>query len=98
MAADKRCSHADQIRVVAIRENVRGCEDCLKIGGTWVHLRMCLTCGHVACCNSSPHRHAHQHWQATGHPIIQSVEPGEDWVWCQVDETFLKELPPPAAS
>jgi uncharacterized UBP type Zn finger protein len=98
MSTDKRCSHVDQISVVANGDNVRGCEDCLKIGGTWVHLRMCLTCGYVGCCNSSPNRHARKHWKATGHAIIQSVEPGEDWVWCQVDETYLKELPPLAAS
>jgi uncharacterized UBP type Zn finger protein len=93
MSTDKACSHTDQIKVVAVRDNVTGCEDCLKIGGTWVHLRMCLTCGYVGCCNSSPNRHARKHWKSTGHPIIQSVEPGEDWVWCQVDETYLKELP-----
>ncbi len=94
MSTDKQCSHADQIRLVAIQDNVQGCEDCLKIGGTWVHLRMCLTCGHIGCCNSSPNRHARKHWKTTGHPIIQSLEPGEDWVWCQVDETYLRELPP----
>lgn len=98
MSTGKQCSHADQIRVVAIQENIQGCEDCLKIGATWVHLRMCLTCGYVGCCNSSPNRHARRHWKATGHPIIQSVEPGEDWVWCQVDKMYLKEAPPPATS
>ena len=98
MSTDKRCNHTDQIRIVADRDKVQGCEDCLKIGGTWVHLRMCLSCGYVGCCNSSPNRHARKHWKATGHPIIQSVEPGEDWVWCQVDKVYLKDLPPLAAS
>lgn len=93
MDTKEQCSHKDQIRVVADRDKVQGCEDCLKIGGTWVHLRMCLTCGYVGCCNSSPNRHARKHWKATGHPIIQSVEPGEDWVWCQIDNMYLKELP-----
>ena len=86
MSTDKQCSHADQIRVVAIQDNVLGCEDCLKIGGTWVHLRMCLTCGHVGCCNSSVGRHADLHLHETGHPIMLSIEPGEAWRWCHIDE------------
>jgi hypothetical protein len=63
-----------------------GCEDCLRIGSTWVHLRLCLTCGHVGCCDSSPNRHARKHFHHSGHPIIQSFEPGENWRWCFVDE------------
>lgn len=66
-----------------------GCEDCLKIGSSWVHLRLCLTCGHVACCDSSPSRHARKHFYAVGHPIIQSFEPGEDWRWCYADENYV---------
>jgi uncharacterized UBP type Zn finger protein len=64
----------------------RGCVDCLKIGDTWVHLRLCLTCGYVGCCDQSKNKHARKHWQAAGHPLIQSLERGEDWRWCFVDE------------
>ena len=78
------CSHRDTIRDVAPGTN--GCEECLKIGGRWVHLRMCRTCGHVGCCDSSPNRHATAHFRATGHPIARSIEPGESWSWCYVDE------------
>jgi hypothetical protein len=62
------------------------CEDCVKIGGRWLHLRMCLLCGHVGCCDDSPHRHATAHFHATGHPVIRSAEPGEDWRWCYVHQ------------
>jgi hypothetical protein len=79
------CSHTDQIRVEAPDE-VEGCEDCLRTGDRWMHLRVCLTCGHVGCCDSSPNRHASAHARAEEHPIVQSVEPGEDWCWCYVDE------------
>jgi hypothetical protein len=85
---DIGCSHVDQIREVTPSSD--GCEDCLKIGGWWVHLRLCLTCGHVACCDSSPNRHASAHARAAGHPIVRSFEPGEDWVWCYVDEVVLE--------
>jgi len=78
------CSHVDQVRKV--EPSAKGCEDCLKMGGQWVHLRMCLVCGHVGCCDSSPSRHATKHFQATGHPIMRSIEPGESWAWCFVDE------------
>ena len=64
------------------------CADCLPIGGRWVHLRCCLTCGHVGCCDSSPNRHARRHAHAVGHPIVQSFQPGEDWRWCYVDEAL----------
>ena len=60
----------------------RGCEDCLKTGDTWVHLRLCVHCGHVGCCDSSKNRHATQHSRAEDHPVIKSLEPGEDWMWC----------------
>ncbi|GAA4684749.1 hypothetical protein Prum_064150 [Phytohabitans rumicis] len=64
-----------------------GCQDCLAAGSRdWVHLRLCLTCGHVGCCDSSPMRHASAHFRAAGHPVIQSFQPGEDWRWCYVDE------------
>jgi len=76
------CTHLDQIREVTPR--TQGCEECLQIGDTWVHLRLCLTCGHVGCCDESKNRHATKHFHATQHPIIQSFEPGEDWKWCYV--------------
>jgi hypothetical protein len=66
-----------------------GCEDCLKIGGRWVHLRLCMACGHVGCCDNSPGRHATGHFHGTDHPIIRSYEPGENWWWCYVDDAVL---------
>ncbi len=66
-----------------------GCEECLREGSRWVHLRRCLSCGHVGCCDSSPRRHATGHWQATSHPVIRSIEPAEEWAWCFADELFL---------
>jgi uncharacterized UBP type Zn finger protein len=78
------CTHLSEIRNV--RPNTAGCEECLKIGARWVHLRMCLSCGHVGCCDDSPNRHATKHFHAARHPIMQSIEPGEDWRWCFVDE------------
>jgi uncharacterized UBP type Zn finger protein len=77
------CTHFHQI---ATREgNTDGCEECLKMGDTWVHLRVCLTCGHVGCCDDSKNKHATKHFHATGHPVIRSKEPGETWGWCYVD-------------
>jgi hypothetical protein len=67
----------------------RGCEECLQTGSPWVHLRLCLTCGHVGCCDSSPNRHARWHAGLVAHPIVQSFEPGENWRWCYVDENFV---------
>lgn len=78
------CSHLDQIHPV--KPSAAGCEDCLRIGGSWVHLRICMTCGHMGCCDSSPNRHATKHHHSTGHPIVRSMEPGEDWGWCYTDE------------
>jgi hypothetical protein len=79
------CTHLDQIRV-AIPEEVPGCEECLKTGSGWVHLRACRTCGKIGCCDSSPGKHASVHAAAEGHAIASSLEPGEDWSWCFVDE------------
>ncbi|MFC0432536.1 UBP-type zinc finger domain-containing protein [Kutzneria buriramensis] len=67
----------------------QGCEECLAGGTSWLHLRLCLTCGHVGCCDSSPMRHASQHAHAVGHPIVESFEPGENWRWCYVDQAFV---------
>jgi uncharacterized UBP type Zn finger protein len=87
------CTHLDQITDVAPEAD--GCVDCLTIGDTWVHLRLCMTCGHVGCCNSSKNKHASAHARSASHPIVQSFEPGEDWYWCYVDEVaFLVEDSP----
>jgi len=83
----QRCEHTDQIRDVVA--SAQGCEDCLKTGDWWVHLRECLICGYVGCCDQSPKRHATAHFHATEHPIIRSFEPGEDWRWCFVDEVLV---------
>ncbi|HLE58561.1 MAG TPA: UBP-type zinc finger domain-containing protein [Candidatus Limnocylindria bacterium] len=80
------CRHLDGLAPVT--PSADGCEDCLKIGGRWVHLRICLNCGHVGCCDNSPNRHASRHFAETGHPVMQSFEPGEDWIWCFVDEVY----------
>jgi uncharacterized UBP type Zn finger protein len=79
------CSHVDQIRLVT-PQTADGCEECLKSGDSWVHLRLCLECGHVGCCDSSKNRHATKHFHQTGHPIMQSFQPGEDWGWCYIDQ------------
>jgi uncharacterized UBP type Zn finger protein len=81
------CRHLEFIRDV--RPSAPGCEDCLRTGSWWVHLRMCMTCGYVGCCDSSPNKHASKHARTVGHPIVRSMEPGEDWLWCYVDEVFL---------
>jgi uncharacterized UBP type Zn finger protein len=84
------CSHLDTIRITEVPETVAGCEECLKIGATWMHLRMCMGCGTIRCCDSSPNRHASKHAAESKHPIMRSAQPGEDWCWCYVDEvTFV---------
>ena len=80
------CSHLDQVEVLELPPNVEGCEDCLRIGAQWVHLRMCQSCGHIGCCDASPNRHATAHNAATGHPVIRSAQPGEDWSYCYEDD------------
>jgi len=87
--ADAGCTHVDPAQVTALPEPVLGCEECLKIGGRWVHLRMCLVCGKVGCCDNSPNRHATAHFRETDHPLIRSAQPGENWWWCYVDEVML---------
>jgi hypothetical protein len=82
-----RCRHTGQAR--AVTPGTPGCEECLALGDTWVQLRICMSCGHVGCCDSSKNRHGRLHWQASGHAIIKSAEPGEDWAWCFVDEAVL---------
>ena len=83
------CSHLDEVEVRELPHEVEGCEDCLASGGKWLHLRICLTCGHVGCCDDSPNRHATAHHHASSHPLIRSLEPGEDWCWCYVDDVAL---------
>ncbi|WP_129776426.1 ubiquitin carboxyl-terminal hydrolase 14 [Peristeroidobacter soli] len=79
------CEHIGHIKPLPPK-TPQGCEECLKSGGRWVHLRLCLTCGHVGCCDSSPNRHATKHFHATQHPVMASYEPDERWAWCFVDE------------
>ena len=83
----KKCQHLDQIHDV--KPQTHGCEECLKLGDKWVHLRVCQTCGHVGCCDSSKNRHASAHFRQTKHPIIASGEPGEKWKWCYIDEVVF---------
>ena len=85
------CEHISAI--LPVKSSADGCEDCLKIGGSWVHLRICESCGNVGCCDSSPNRHATKHYHSTRHPIISSREPGEDWGYCYVDDIFYETLP-----
>jgi uncharacterized UBP type Zn finger protein len=85
------CDHVGAVTILEVKRPAAGCEDCLKMGGQWVHLRECLTCGHIGCCDSSPNRHATAHFKVVGHPIVTSVEPGETWVWCYIDEEALAE-------
>jgi uncharacterized UBP type Zn finger protein len=88
---DFDCSHVDSI-IADMAPSSTGCEDCLRIGSSWMHLRRCMACGHIGCCDSSPMRHATAHFHESGHPIIQSFEPGEDWLWCYVDDVAF-EIP-----
>ena len=83
------CTHLDQIQDVEPR-TPDGCEECLAMSDSWVHLRKCLICGHIGCCDNSRNKHATGHFHETGHPLIQSFEPGEDWLWCYVDELMLR--------
>ena len=89
------CAHLNQVRPV--KPKTKGCEECLKMGDTWVHLRLCLSCGHVGCCDSSPSQHARHHAAASGHPIVRSYEPGEDWFYDYTTDQVLDgpDLAPP---
>jgi len=82
------CAHLDQIHEVTPSGD--GCEDCLRMGASWVHLRLCLECGHVGCCDDSPNKHATKHYRATTHPVIRSFEPGERWRYCYPDDLFVE--------
>jgi uncharacterized UBP type Zn finger protein len=87
-----QCTHLDHVHDVTPK-TPNGCEECLKMGTPWVHLRLCLECGHVGCCDDSPQTHATKHFHATKHPVMRSFQPGEDWGWCFVDELFLEPAP-----
>ncbi len=92
----RACEHLPEIRRVHPR-TPEGCEECLAMGSDWVHLRLCLVCGHVGCCDNSRHKHATAHFNTTHDPIMQSFEPGENWGWCYVDELFIEPAPLPEA-
>ena len=83
------CTHLDQIEVTELPAAVDGCEECLKTGGAWLHLRICLSCGKVGCCDSSPGRHASRHALEAEHPLIRSLEPGEEWSFCFIDDVGM---------
>lgn len=84
------CTHIDSVEYLDPPDEIAGCEECLKLGMSWVHLRMCQECGHIGCCDNSEGKHATAHFRETGHPLIRSAEPGEDWSWCYVDEAMLR--------
>jgi uncharacterized UBP type Zn finger protein len=84
------CTHVGSMKIT--RTSTRVCGECVARGDTWVHLRLCLECGHVGCCDSSKNRHATRHFHRTQHPLVRSLEPGERWVWCYVDEIVAGEL------
>ena len=86
----KVCSHLDQVKFTDTRKH--GCEECLKTGDSWVHLRLCMECGHVGCCDSSKNKHATKHYHHTQHPLVRSLEPGESWIWCYVDQDIVGEV------
>ncbi len=85
-----KCTHLDKIKITSTDKHE--CEECVKLGDSWVHLRLCLSCGHVGCCDSSKNKHATRHYHSSSHPLIRSIEPGESWVWCYVDEFIPAEL------
>jgi uncharacterized UBP type Zn finger protein len=84
------CLHLQQADT-ATKPRAKGCEECLKMGDSWVHLRLCLACGHVGCCDSSKNTHATKHFHSTSHPVMRSLERGESWMWCFVDEQMAEE-------
>ncbi len=90
------CSHLQRFtrsRETAVTPSAEGCEECLRAGQRWVHLRLCMTCGHVGCCDSSPGKHATRHFHETEHPVMKSFEPGENWAWCYLDEEMVGSIP-----
>ncbi|MEP6621815.1 MAG: UBP-type zinc finger domain-containing protein [bacterium] len=90
------CTHLNHVHRVSAR-TPEGCEECLAAGTPWVHLRMCLECGHVGCCDQSLMKHATKHFHATKHPVMRSFQPDEDWGWCYIDEMFIEPAPRPVS-
>ncbi|WP_432535007.1 UBP-type zinc finger domain-containing protein [Kineococcus arenarius] len=90
------CTHLAAVNEDAA-PSAEGCEDCLRTGGRWVHLRMCSSCGHIGCCDSSPSTHATAHHRSTGHPLVRSYEPGEEWYWCYSDAVGFHRPGAPSA-
>jgi uncharacterized UBP type Zn finger protein len=88
MATGPECPHIASVVVVDPTSDV--CDECVALGDDWVHLRACLSCGHVGCCDASKNKHATRHWRTSTHPLIQSLEPGEDWVYCYVDHLIIE--------
>jgi uncharacterized UBP type Zn finger protein len=86
----EECTHLDQIKVRETKKHA--CEECVKLGDTWVHLRMCLTCGQIGCCDSSKNKHATKHFHKSQHALMRSIEPGERWMWCYIDELVPGDL------
>ena len=86
----RQCDHLSEIRDVT-PDSTEGCPDCLREGSRWVHLRECLVCGHIGCCDNSPRKHATAHWHAANHPVMRSAEPGETWAWCYPDNLYIGE-------
>lgn len=94
------CEHLSSLaapRSQPVRPSSLGCKECLEKGDRWVHLRLCMACGHVGCCDSSRNRHATRHFHDTKHPVVKSFEPGEDWAWCYVDQEMADAIPAFAA-
>jgi uncharacterized UBP type Zn finger protein len=91
MSETKKCDHLETVQVKDLPGPIDGCPQCLESGSTWVSLRMCLVCGQVGCCDSSPNQHARKHWQETGHALIRSAQPGENWAWCFEDEVLFED-------
>jgi hypothetical protein len=91
------CTHFRDIELYELPEEIAGCEECLAQGMSWVHLRMCQTCGHIGCCDNSPGKHATAHSMESGHPIVRSAQPGEDWSWCYIDQVLFRVSAPPDA-
>ena len=87
--ADQICKHISEITDI-VTSKTNQCEECVKVNGSWVHLRTCQTCGVTLCCDSSPAKHMTQHFHQTGHPVVISSEPGEKWLWCYADESFVE--------
>jgi uncharacterized UBP type Zn finger protein len=88
-----QCTHLDTIEITELPDEVSGCAECLEMDSPWCHLRICLACGHVGCCDSSPNHHATTHARESGHVLVRSIQPGESWAWCYADQAMLPTVP-----